>query len=121
MKISPKVSTQRNNGFEERRVTKSGDLLPFWHFLEGLGNIFGISVMPSFCRGVLGGVWFSPKLSYHRIKSLAVYLPIFLLCFYFGIRLSSYTKNTSSQQLYQHRDSRVSMYVTEGMGRTYSA
>ena len=32
--------------------------------------IFGMAVMPFLCRGV----WFSPKLSYHRIISLAVYL-----------------------------------------------
>ena len=31
--------------------------------------IFGMAAMPFLCRGV----WFSPKLSYHRNESLAVY------------------------------------------------
>ena len=51
------------------------------NFGEGtvhLGNIFGMAAMPFLCRGV----WFSPKLSYHRIVSLALYLPIFNFSFY---------------------------------------
>ena len=45
-------------------------LNPNWLLLEPL---FGMAVMPFTCRRV----WFSPKLSYHVIISLAVYLSAF--------------------------------------------
>ena len=39
---------------------------------------FGMAAMPFLCRGVC----FLPKLSYHRIISLAVHLPLFYFSFY---------------------------------------
>ena len=42
--------------------------------------------MPFLCRGD----WFSPKLSYHRIVSLALYLPIFYFSFYQKTNLHLY-------------------------------
>ena len=48
-------------------------------------------VMPFFCIGV----WFSPKLAYHIIISLALYLPIFYFSFekFFKRGLTGYEDN----------------------------
>ena len=54
--------------------------------LFSLAAIFGMVAMPFLSRGV----WFSPKLSYHRIISLAVYLPIFYFSFYQKTNLHCY-------------------------------
>ena len=53
-------------------------------------NIFGMVAMPFLCRGV----WFLPKLSYHRNVSLTVYLPI---CQFFFLSKSCICINTQQQ------------------------
>ena len=53
-----------------------------------------MAAMPFLCRGV----WFSPKLSYHRTVSLAIYLPIF----YFGFCQTKYKILMSNNGNYIH-------------------
>ena len=48
--------------------------------------IFGMAAMPFLCSGI----WFSPKLSHHRIISLAVFLPRLIIYFYQETNLHLY-------------------------------
>ena len=74
---------EQANGLNCQMITKqTGGLEVFeTRFKRLLSTVpksfFGMAVMPFLCRGV----WFSPKLSYHRIISWAVYLPIFYFSF----------------------------------------
>ena len=71
---------QKNWGFLEASSNFFSSLsLPYFSSLFTFPYfLFRMSVTPFLCRGV----WISPKWSYHRIVSLAVYLPIFYLSFY---------------------------------------